>query len=280
MVTAPSPHCAKAYNIAQTTAAAEFDALWFKIPHAQFKTGRETIAEGVKIDPADPRLPAYLAVIDEATEKPEEALAHYRVARALSDANLALQGTHFSPPEKSALSLSAEAAGLPAAIRLRIAALLFDQNKPSKAAAEFAAVSSTLAAFPATDPKRTPPDSLLPNPETPVSTVPLAESIGFLQIRAAAGAAYARWAAAAKTPQETNLAANTYRRLLVSYTMPTESLDALKAIADLGLAELYLQSHQFPQAAAALKSTPAVPQDFWQEMRRTEAAVRNQQQAH
>ncbi|MGA2061658.1 MAG: hypothetical protein ABSG67_14330 [Thermoguttaceae bacterium] len=60
--------------------------------------------------------------------------------------------------------------------------------------------------------------------------------------------------------------------------MPNEGFDALKAIADLGLAELHLHSNQFPQAAA-LKSTPTVPQDFWQEMRRTEAAVRNQQQA-
>ena len=48
-----------------------------------------------------------------------------------------------------------------------------------------------------------------------------------------------------------------------------------EAIADLGLAELYAHSGQFPQASAALASTPAVPQDFWQEMRRTEAAVRS-----
>jgi hypothetical protein len=47
----------------------------------------------------------------------------------------------------------------------------------------------------------------------------------------------------------------------------------------LGLAELYLHSHQIPQAVAALKSTPAVPQDFWQEMRRTESAIHSQQQA-
>ena len=51
-------------------------------------------------------------------------------------------------------------------------------------------------------------------------------------------------------------------------------LDALKAIADLGMAELYLNRGQFAEAEAAMKDTPAVPQDFWQEMRRTESAIR------
>ena len=273
---------ARAYNLAQTTAVAELNALWFKIPHGQLKAGRETVAAGVKIDPADPRLPGYLAVIDEATEKPADALAHYRMAQALSDANLALHGTHFSsfPPGRAfapTVPLAAEDAAFPAAIRLRLAALLLDQNKCADATAAFADISAALAAFPATDSKRPPADALLPNPEPREATVPLAESIGFLQIRAAAGSAYARWAAAQRTPQDADLAAKTYRRLLIGYAMTTESLDALKAIADLGLAELYVQSGQFPQASAALASTPAVPQDFWQEMRRTEAAVRGGQ---
>ena len=271
---------AKAYNLAQTTAAAELNALWFKIPHGQLKAARDTVAAGVKLDPADPRLPGYLAVIDEATEKPADALAHYRMAQALSDANLALHGTRFSPaasPGKSGLPLAAEDAAFPAAIRLRIATLLLDQNKCADATAVFADISAALAAFPATDSKRPPADALLPNPEPREATVPLAESIGFLQIRAAAGSAYARWAAAQRAPQDADLAAKTYRRLLISYAMTTESLDALKAIADLGLAELYVHSGQFPQASAALASTPAVPQDFWQEMRRTEAAVRGAQ---
>jgi predicted negative regulator of RcsB-dependent stress response len=200
------------------------------------------------------------------------------MAQALSDANLALHGTRYSPPAapgKSGLPLAAEDATFPAAIRLRLAALLLDQNKYADAAAAFAEVTAALAAFPAVDSKRPPADALLPNPEPREATVPLAESIGFLQIRAAAGAAYARWAAAQRAPQDADLAAKTYRRMLVSYAMTTESLDALKAIADLGLAELYVQSGQFPQASAALASTPAVPQDFWQEMRRTEAAVRS-----
>jgi Flp pilus assembly protein TadD len=269
---------AKAYSLAQTTAAAELNALWFKVPHNQFKTGRATVAEGVRLDPADPRLPAYLAVLDEAGEKPRDALAHFRMARAISDATLALRGCGFVPPEKSALPLTPEAAGFPALVRLRIAALLLDQGQPAAAVAEFTAVGSALAALPAGARQLTPPDALLPNPEPAGGTVPLADSVGFLQTRAAAGTAYAQWALAANTPEDTALAAQTYRRLLISYAMPTDTQDAIQGVADLGLAELYLHSHQIPQAIAALKSTPAVPQDFWQEMRRTEAAIRNQQQ--
>ena len=268
---------ARAYSLAQTTASAQLNALWFKIPHAQFKTGRDTVADGVKIDPADARLPAYLAILDEATEKPQDALAHYRMAQAISDASLVLHGTRFATAGESTLPLSADAAGFPAAIRLRIAALLLDQGRPADAAAEFSAISATLAGLPATDRKLIPSDALLPNPDIAAGKVPLAESIGSLQIRAAAGVAYAQWAAA-KTPQDADLAAKTYRRLLISYCVPTESFDALQGVADLGLAELYVHSNQFAQAAAALKSTPAVPQDFWQEMRRTETDVRGQQQ--
>ena len=103
--------------------------------------------------------------------------------------------------------------------------------------------------------------------------MPLAESVGSLRIRAAAGAAYAKWAAATRDPQDAALAGKTYRRMLVDYTMQTDTLDALKAIADLGLAELYLHSGQYAEAHAAMQDTPAVPQDFWQEMRQTESAI-------
>jgi len=42
------------------------------------------------------------------------------------------------------------------------------------------------------------------------------------------------------------------------------------------LAELFVQSRELSQATEALTTTPAVPQDLWQEMRRTEAAARGQ----
>ena len=62
--------------------------------------------------------------------------------------------------------------------------------------------------------------------------------------------------------------------MLVDYDFRGEKPESLKAIGDLGMAELYLHRGQFAEAAAAMKDTPAVPQDFWQEMRRTESAVR------
>jgi len=265
---------AKAYNLAQTTVAAELKALWYKIPHTQYKSGREAIAEGLKRDPADPRLAAYLAVIDEATEKPDDALVHYRMAEALSDAVLALHGTRFAPPAKNALPPSVEDAGFAAAVRLRIGALLLDQGKAAEAAEAFAGVAAMLAALPESASQSAVAGAMLPPIQPTGGIVPLADSVGTLRIRAAAGAAYATWAAAAKDPQEAALAGKTYRRMLVDYAFRGERLESLKAIADLGMAELYLHRGQFAQAEAAMKDTPAVPQDFWQEMRRTESAIR------
>ena len=268
----------KAYSLANTTASAQLNTLWYKILHAQLKTARETVAQGVQTDPADPRLPAYLALVNEASEKPDEALAHYRMALAICNANLILHGTRFAPPsDKATLPITPEQADLPAALRIRIAALLLDQNKPAEAAAEYNTVGSALAPFSAVDAKVTPADALFPNPDITPNTIPLPESIATLRIRAAAGLAYANWALAAKDPADTALAAKTYRRLLITYTMTTENLDSHQAIADLGLAELYLHRSQFTEAQTAMQSTPAVPQDLWQEMRHTESAIRSRQ---
>lgn len=271
---------ARAYGLAHTTASAELNALWYKIPRAQFKTARESAAHGVAEDPADPRLPAYLAIIDRAEERPDEALTHLRMARALSDATLALHGMRFAPaPEDSgatrpgAMPLSAELAAFPAAVRIRLASLLLDAGKVADAAKEFATVEGALASLPAADPMRSPPDALLPSADTPAGVVPLGESVDFLRARAGAGVRYATWAQG-RSPEDVAFAAETYRRKLVDHLMATESIDSLRAIADLGMAQLYLRSGQFDEAAAAMKSTPAVPQDFWQEMRQTEAQVR------
>ena len=264
---------AKAYSLANTTASAQLNTLWYKITHNQFKTARETVAGGVQIDPADSRLPAQLAVIDEATEKPDDALAHWRMAAAISNAILTLHGTRFATPAKGQLPISSEATGLPTAIRLRIAALLLDQNKPTEAATLYNEIVQTLSALPETAAKTIPTDALFPNAGIAPGMIPLDETIGTLRVRAATGLAYANWAAASKDPADTALAAKTYRRLFIQYTRTTENLDSIQAIGDLGLTELLLHSHQYPQAAAALKSTPAVPQEFWQEMRQAESEV-------
>jgi hypothetical protein len=52
------------------------------------------------------------------------------------------------------------------------------------------------------------------------------------------------------------------RRWLTSYQLKSDSTDSLRAIADLGLAELYVRSKQIPEAQAAMKDTLAVPEDF------------------
>jgi tetratricopeptide (TPR) repeat protein len=265
---------AMAVNLSQTTAAAELKALWYDIPHTKFKTAREAVAAGLQRDPADPRLPAYLAVIDEATEKSDDALTHYRMAKALSDAVLAWHGTPFAPPAAGSLGPWAEDAGFAAAVRLRIGAILLDQGKADEAAREFAAVVAVMDAMPEAAAKMSLDTAMLPPTEPASGTVPLPESVATLRIRAAAGEAYARWAAAGKNAQESALAAKTYRRMMITYDFRGEKPESLKAIADLGMAELYLHRGQFAEASVAMKDTPAVPQDFWQEMRRTESDIR------
>jgi len=266
---------ARAYNLAQTTAVAELNALWFQIPHVRLKSARDTVAAGVKLDAADPRLPAYLAIIDEASEKPDAALLHYQMAKALGDAQLAMHGTTFTPPsdKPDTLPLSAADAAFPAAVRLRLAALLLDAHKIPEAAAEFESVRAALAVL-AAEPKQPAADALLPNPDLPPGAVPPAEPLSFLQVRAAAGVNYTQWAM--RHPADADLAAKTYRRLMIAYFLNAEKADTIKAVADLGLAELFVQSRELSQATEALKTTPAVPQDLWQEMRRTEAAARGQ----
>jgi hypothetical protein len=196
------------------------------------------------------------------------------MAKALSDAALELHGTRFAPPAKNALPPSVEDAGLASAVRLRIGAILLDQGKTAEATEEFSGVVATLGSLPEGAMTTALPSSMLPPALPPPGTVPLADSAAALRIRAAAGAAYATWAAAAKDPQEVSLAGKTYRRMMVDYDFRAEKVEALKAIADLGMAELYLHRGQFAEAEAAMKDTPAVPQDFWQEMRRTESAIR------
>jgi tetratricopeptide (TPR) repeat protein len=265
---------AKAESLTHTTAQSQLNALWHKIPRGDFKTAREIVAAGVEIDAADPRLPAYLAVIDEAAEKPADALAHYRMAKAISDARLALRGVKFGATEKDRRPISVDEAALPAAIRLRIAAILLDQNKPVEAGVMFAEADVVLQMLAAENLKTSLPDAMLPNPATPAGVVPVADSVATLQIRAAAGALYSQWAAQMKSDAAARLAAQTYRRMFITYIPAGESIESMRAIADLGTAELYLYSKNFPEAAAAMKSTPAVPQEFWQEMRQAEAAIR------
>lgn len=267
---------ARALNLTQTTAAPWLAAVWYKIPRTQFKTARENLLEALKFDPADPRIPAYLAILDAATEKPADALAHFQMAVALADARLAARGWTL-PPSSKAAPLAPPDLGLPVALRIRVGAFYLEQNKPRFAGQEFAAALQLLDTFPEAAAKTPLPTALLPNPDLPQGTVPLAETPASLRVRTRAGAQYAQWAQGGRSPEDVAFAGKTYNRLLVTYNLTTDNLATLEGLANLGLAQLYVKSNQLDRASAALQAGAAVPNEFMGEMRQVESAVRGAQ---
>jgi tetratricopeptide (TPR) repeat protein len=272
---------ATATNLTQTTAAAWLSAAWFKIPHTQYKTGREALAQALKLDPADPRVPAYLAVIDHATDKPADALAHFRMAQAISDAILLTHGRTppaprtdaAPPPALNPTPLPLDDAGLPIILRLREGGLALEQGDAAAAARAFDGALALFKAMGDVPEQDLLPAALLPNPALPGGTVPTPETVGVVRARAAAGVQYAAWAMAGRDPQDASRAGATYRRLLVDDTSEVTFPGAVDALANLGLAQLYLRRGQFAEAGQAIQKAVGVPQAFYQEMRQTEETI-------
>jgi Tfp pilus assembly protein PilF len=261
----------RALNITQTTAAPWLVAAWFKIPRTQFKTARENLVQAITFDPADPRIPAYLGVIDAASDKPADAFAHFRMAVALADVRLRAHGWTVPPPATLAPLDAAELA-LPIILRTRAGAMALVQNRPDLAEVDFRTALALAATF-SEDAAKTPiPAALLPNPELPEGVVPLAETPASLRIRAQAGLDYAAWARN-RSPEDAALAGRTYNRLVASHTLQFENLDPLQGLAALGLAQLYMKSGEPDKAGAALKGGHGVPQPFFQELRQLQTTL-------
>ena len=79
-------------NLVQTTAAPMLRLAWQQIPMTRYKEARASLDRAMALDPADPRAAAYLSMVDNEDQKPDEALAWMVTAAALEEAKARMEG--------------------------------------------------------------------------------------------------------------------------------------------------------------------------------------------
>ena len=82
-------------NLVQTTATFLLKPAWDLIPRTAYRSAREWLGRARAVDPADARVAAYLGVVAEGEKKGDEAVVYYRMALALEEARLKLEGTQL-----------------------------------------------------------------------------------------------------------------------------------------------------------------------------------------
>jgi tetratricopeptide (TPR) repeat protein len=131
---------ATADNLVHTTAAPMLRLTWLAIPQTRFKTARQALERAMQLNPADPRVAAYMGTLAESKEDPEQAMAWYRTAAALLEARGRIDGTSGARPATRGMLHPNEVA-LSAAINLKTARLLLDQKRPDEALELFRAIT-------------------------------------------------------------------------------------------------------------------------------------------
>ena len=162
-----------AANVAHTTAGHFLFYAWGHIARTAYKTARETLTAAMAVDPADPRVCAFLGVIAAANDKPAEALAWYRCAGALHEARALLDGTSVRSPSPE--TLTAEAAAFPWAVNNRLAQLALTLNRPQDALAAAMANIGVEERVPKDDRFTPLPGSMLPDVDDG-QTIPVPEA--------------------------------------------------------------------------------------------------------
>jgi Flp pilus assembly protein TadD len=122
---------ATAKNLEATSAAPWLQRAWSKIVSTAFKSARESLARAAQLDAADARIPAYLGILAEANDKPEEAAAFYRAAMALEEAHARLRGDTVQPGGDGLAAV--RRFGLTMALRLKLAKFVAEKE-PGQAA--------------------------------------------------------------------------------------------------------------------------------------------------
>ncbi|HEY6084196.1 MAG TPA: hypothetical protein VIU63_02305, partial [Nitrospira sp.] len=79
-----------AANLVQTTVAPLLRLAWNRADKTAWKAAAGYLGRASAIDPEDPRIPAYLGVVNEGDDKLEDAAANYRIVVALEEARLQL----------------------------------------------------------------------------------------------------------------------------------------------------------------------------------------------
>jgi tetratricopeptide (TPR) repeat protein len=253
----------------QTTAAPWLVAARGNILHTQLKTARESLAAARQLDPADARANVYQAVIEAGNDKPDAAIAQYRMAIALEEARNLLHGRNLSQP--GPLPLEPRDIALTLALRNRAAAILFQQGQTDGASQLFQANVTFLSSLAPEKLATSLPQAVLPSSTADPNAVPINETYGGLKFRAQAGLDYVAWARQYHQPADIALASQTYNRLVVDFNVTDPKPDVLQAVVSLGLAELQVSKGNFKEAKELLRNEGATPGPLWQEMRKVDA---------
>lgn len=246
-----------------------------RIAKTQYKGAREALAAARQFDPADARADAYMAVVDAANDKPEAALAGFRVAMALEEARGLLHGRDLG--KAGPLPVEPRDIGMTLTLRNRAAALMFQQAQADAAWQLFNANVTYLSSLAPEKLATFVPQAVLPGSADPgprPATAAPGETYAGLKIRAQAGLDYTGWARRYRDAADVALASQTYNRLVVDFVVTDPNPEILQAVISLGLAELHASKGNFTEARELLRNAGATPQPLWQEMRKVQSQIR------
>jgi len=117
----------------ETTARFQLAAAWNDAERTAYKGAHQSLDQAVTIDPADTRIPAYLAALATAEQKPELAVQQYAVAIAMEQAHLTFKGRSLAPDATG--PLEPDDVGMVVLMNLRSAARLTALKQADKALA-------------------------------------------------------------------------------------------------------------------------------------------------
>jgi tetratricopeptide (TPR) repeat protein len=182
----------KAVNLVETTTEPLLNVVWDHVARTKWRSAREALTAASEIDPADPRVWAYLGVAYEGEERLDEALACYRAALALEESRGRLSGRSLGVAGEG--SLRVDDYGLSATVRRRAAKLLTWLERYDEAAELELASVANQARVPQADWAKEVYAGMLPDPEMDPNVVPEAENVMalFAWSRVGAGTALAK----------------------------------------------------------------------------------------
>lgn len=125
----------QAVNLSHSTGGHMLRYAWIMIGKTKYKTANQALLRAIDYDPADPRAAAYLAVIAQGDNRPDNALAWFRTAAAMEEARARLNGT--SSRSVGSSPIPASAAGFPMTINNRLGRLALAQDRPEVAIEAF-----------------------------------------------------------------------------------------------------------------------------------------------
>jgi hypothetical protein len=154
----------------QTTATMRLAKAWGEMDRTAWKSAAAALDAAREIDPADPRVPAYRAVIEAARDKHEDAVRWLVVALAIDAARVKIGFTDIAPDGMGAVW--PDAAGLTLLLNLHLAARFDDLHRPDARLATLQRNLALEARIAEGWREVSPPAAVLPIPSDPRSAKP------------------------------------------------------------------------------------------------------------